>query len=346
MRRALLLVSVAALLAAAVTLSAFAGLSGKASGTAAPGVTSTTIKLGGTFPLSGIASIYAPIPKGMDAYFKYVNSRKGPDGKKGVHGRRIVWKYYDDAYNPAQTVQMTHKLVEQDKVFAIAGSLGTETSLAVRPYLNQRKVPQALISTGDSAFGLEAKKWPWTIGWQPDYISEGHIYARWLLDECTEGEDRGLLPERQLRPGLPEGPRRRPRGEEEPDRVEGALRGDRHGLRSRSPGRSSPERTRGSSSRPRCRRSRRCCRQRRSTGSPTRSSSTPCPRATQSCTRPRTRSARSTRTATSATRTSKPPEPEVPVGSRGQEVQADPEALRSEVGSERRHLLLRRREGL
>ena len=188
MRRALLLVSVAVLLAAAVTISAFAGPSGKTAGTATPGVTSTTIKLGGTFPLSGIASIYAPIPKGMDAYFKYVNSRKGPDGKKGVYGRKIVWRYYDDAYNPSQTVQFTHKLVEQDKVFAIVGSLGTEHNLAIRPYLNDRKIPQLLISTGDSAFGLEAKKYPWTIGWQPDYVSEGHIYARWILTNAPKAK--------------------------------------------------------------------------------------------------------------------------------------------------------------
>jgi branched-chain amino acid transport system substrate-binding protein len=171
-----------------VTLSAFAEPSGKSTASAAPGVTSTTIKLGGTFPLSGIAAIYAQIPKGMDAYFKYVNSRKGPDGKKGVYGRKIVWKYYDDAYDPAQTVQNTHKLVEQDKVFAIVGSLGTEENLAIRPYLNDRKIPQLLISTGDSAFGLDTAKFPWTIGWQPDYISEGHVYARWILQNAPNAK--------------------------------------------------------------------------------------------------------------------------------------------------------------
>ena len=185
MRKALLLVFAVVLCAAAVSLSAFAKPTGKA---AAPGVTAKTIKLGGTFPLSGPASIYAPIPKGMDAYFKFVNSRKGPDGKKGVYGRKIVWKYYDDAYNPSQTVQLTHKLVEQDKVFAIAASLGTEHNLATRPYLNDRKVPQLLISTGASVFGLEAKKYPWTVGWQPDYISEGRIYARWILQNAPRAK--------------------------------------------------------------------------------------------------------------------------------------------------------------
>ncbi len=71
-----------------------------------PAVSKKSITLGGTFPLSGPASIYAPIPRGMEAYFKWVNSRKGPDGKQGVYGRKIVWKYYDDNYNPAQTVQL------------------------------------------------------------------------------------------------------------------------------------------------------------------------------------------------------------------------------------------------
>ena len=185
MRRSMFLVFVALLVAVALISTAMAR---EEATTASPGVSKTSIKLGGTFPLSGPASIYAQIPKGMDAYFKYVNSRKGPDGKKGVFGRMIIWKYYDDAYNPSQTVQLTRKLVEQDKVFAIAGSLGTEHNLATRPYLNDRKVPALLISTGASQFGLEAKKYPWMIGWQPDYISEGRIYARWILDNAPRAK--------------------------------------------------------------------------------------------------------------------------------------------------------------
>ena len=108
----------------------------------------------------------------MEAYFKWVNWER-PDGKKGVYGRKIVWKYYDDAYNPAQTVQLTNKLVVEDKVFAIVGSLGTEHNQAIRPMLNQRKIPQVFISTGAASFGLTHKQFPWTIGWQPDYIAEG-----------------------------------------------------------------------------------------------------------------------------------------------------------------------------
>ena len=142
-----------------------------------PGVTARSIVIGGTFPLTGPAAAYAPIPVGMKAYFSYINARKGPDGKRGVMGRQIVWKYYDDGYNPANTVQLTRRLVEQDRVFATVGQLGTEHNLAVREYMNARKVPQALVSTGASYWGTQGKQFPWTIGWQPDYIAEGRVYG-------------------------------------------------------------------------------------------------------------------------------------------------------------------------
>jgi branched-chain amino acid transport system substrate-binding protein len=148
--------------------------------TATPGVTSSTITIGGTFPLSGAASLYGGIGRGMEAYFKYRNATKGPDGKKGVRGRQIVWKYYDDAYNPAQTVQLTNKLVLEDKIFADVGSVGTEHNQAIRPLLNDRKIPQILVSTGASYWGLQYKQFPWTIGWQPDYIAEGRAYGEWI----------------------------------------------------------------------------------------------------------------------------------------------------------------------
>jgi len=141
------------------------------------GITSRTITIGGTFPLTGPAAAYAPIPIGMKAYFSYINARRGPDGKRGIFGRQIVWKYYDDGYNPANTIQQTRRLVEQDKVFATVGQLGTEHNLAVRPYLNQQKVPQSLVSTGASYWGTQYKEYPWTSGWQPDYIAEGRLYG-------------------------------------------------------------------------------------------------------------------------------------------------------------------------
>ena len=144
-------------------------------------MTKGQIVIGGTFPLSGVASLYAPIPRGMEAYFKYINARKGKDGKRGVGGRQIVWKYYDDTYNPATAVQLHNKLVLEDKVFAIVGTLGTEDNQAVRPFLNQRKVPHILVSTGASFWGLQYKQFPWTIGWQPDYIAEGRTYGQWIV---------------------------------------------------------------------------------------------------------------------------------------------------------------------
>ncbi|MEN3312030.1 MAG: branched-chain amino acid transport system substrate-binding protein, partial [Actinomycetota bacterium] len=126
MNRALIALT-AVLAALAVSIpGAFGRTQITAAPTATPGVTSSTITIGGTFPLSGVASLYAPIPRGMEAYFKWINTRKGPDGKKGIRGRQIVWKYYDDGYNPAQTVQLTNKLILEDKIFADVGSLGTE----------------------------------------------------------------------------------------------------------------------------------------------------------------------------------------------------------------------------
>ena len=93
-------------------------------------------------------------------------------------GRQVDFKVYDDGYNPANTVQLTRKLVEEDKVFAVVGQLGTEPVLAARPYLNQKKVPQVLVSTGASNWGTQYKEYPWTIGWQQDYIAEGRLYGQ------------------------------------------------------------------------------------------------------------------------------------------------------------------------
>ena len=156
---------------------------------ATPGITSRTIKIGGTFPLSGFASQYAPIPRGMAAYFSYINARRDKKtGQRGIYGRQLVWKYYDDAYNPAQTVQLTNKLILEDKVFATVGSLGTEPVLASRPLQNARKVPQVLVSTGASYWGSQYKQFPWTSGWQIDYVSEGKMYARWVLQHAPNAK--------------------------------------------------------------------------------------------------------------------------------------------------------------
>ena len=173
MRKPLLL----ALAAAAALVALPVALGGSQ---AVPGVTARTITIGGTFPLTGAASSYAPIPRGMAAYFSHVNQRKGPDKKRGVGGRQIAFNYLDDAYNPAQTVQQTRKLVEDLNVFALVGGLGTEPQLAVRDYLNDKKVPQLYVSTGATTWGADQAKHPWTVGWQPDYQAEGAIYGKFI----------------------------------------------------------------------------------------------------------------------------------------------------------------------
>jgi branched-chain amino acid transport system substrate-binding protein len=146
-----------------------------------PGVTSRSITIGGTFPFSGPVSSYAPIARGMETYYRYVNARRGPDGRRGVYGRQIIFKTYDDGYNPARTVQLTNQLILQDRVFAIMGSLGTEPNLAIRPLLNQRRIPQLQIATGASYWGAQHKRFPWTMGWQTDYVAEGRVYGQWIL---------------------------------------------------------------------------------------------------------------------------------------------------------------------
>src|SRR5216684_6037784 len=141
---------------------------------ATPGVSATTITIGGTFPLTGPASLYKTIPAAEGAYFAYVNDHGG------VNGRKIDFKVLDDSYSPAKTVPLTQQLVEQDNVFAIFGSLGTAPNLSIWSYLNSHKVPQALIATGDSYWGFSHKAYPWTIGYQPDYPGEAKIYGQYL----------------------------------------------------------------------------------------------------------------------------------------------------------------------
>jgi branched-chain amino acid transport system substrate-binding protein len=139
-----------------------------------PGVTSKDILIGGTAPLTGPSSGYAAAARGADAYFKYVNAHGG------VFGRSIKYKYLDDGYDPSQTLQRTRDLVQNDKVFAIFNTLGTETNLAIRSYLNQLKVPQLFVASGASTWGRDYKRYPWTIGYQPSYWTEATIYGRYI----------------------------------------------------------------------------------------------------------------------------------------------------------------------
>ncbi len=170
------------LIVAALAASASVVVTAGATPSATPGVTTKSILLEGTFPLSGPASGYAPIPAGMGAYFSYVNAHGG------VNGRKIIWKYQDDGYNPAMTVQLTHQFVEQDHAFAIVGGLGTEPQTAVRQYLNDSKVPQLFVATGATTFDRDWSTYPWTIGWQPDYEAEGSIYGKYIAKNLASAK--------------------------------------------------------------------------------------------------------------------------------------------------------------
>jgi branched-chain amino acid transport system substrate-binding protein len=117
---------------------------------------------------------YAAIARGADAYFRYVNARGG------VRGRKIQYRYLDDAYNPAETVRKKRQLVQDEKVFAVFNSVGTEHALAVRPYLNQAGVPQLFVGSGLSALALEHKQYPWSMGYLPRFAGEGALYGRYV----------------------------------------------------------------------------------------------------------------------------------------------------------------------
>jgi branched-chain amino acid transport system substrate-binding protein len=169
------------LVAAAVALAAVAPLA-LAGSAADPGVTSTTILLGGTSPLTGPAASYASVARGAKAYFDSVNAQGG------VAKRKIEYRIVDDAYNPAQTVLAVRRLVEQDKVFAVFNTLGTEANLAVRDYLNQVKVPQLFVASGATTWGRDAAKYPWTIGFQPSYAAEGFVYGRYVAQNMKKAK--------------------------------------------------------------------------------------------------------------------------------------------------------------
>ena len=143
-----------------------------------PGVSSSSILLGGTVPLSGLASGYKSVALGAEAYFKYVNDRGG------VNGRKIDYRYLDDAYDPAQTVSQTRKLVEQDQVFAIFNTLGTETNVAIRDYLKQRGVPQLFVASGANTWGSDTN----AIGYLPSYVAEGKIYGRYVASKWPKAK--------------------------------------------------------------------------------------------------------------------------------------------------------------
>src|SRR5713101_9582041 len=163
--------------AAAAFLVFIAACGSSSGGTVATdvGITSDQILLGNTIAQTGAAASYATIANAENAYFTYVNSNGG------INGRKIKFVILDDAYNPAQTVPLTKQLVEKNQVFAMFSGLGTQAQVSVRDYLNGQKVPQLFVATGATAFDANFKDNPWTIGWQPPYQGESRIYAKDIL---------------------------------------------------------------------------------------------------------------------------------------------------------------------
>ena len=148
--------------------------SGSALTASAPGITPTTITIGSHQPLTGVAAPgYSEIAPASTAYFKYVNAHGG------IYGRKIVYKYLDDMYNPTTTVSVVKQLVLQDNVYAIFDGLGTPTHLAVAPYLNAQKVPDVFVASGCECWNA-ASTLPETFGWQLDYVREGKILGSYI----------------------------------------------------------------------------------------------------------------------------------------------------------------------
>jgi branched-chain amino acid transport system substrate-binding protein len=148
-----------------------------------PGITKDEIKIGATYAMSGPANYYASVAKGALAYFAYINAEKG-----GVQGRKINYIVLDDAYDSSKTPDKARELVQDQKVFATFGNLGTPSNKAVRDYYNTQKVPQLFVFTGASIWGSEYDKYPFTLGWQPDYVTESSIFAKAILKDSPSAK--------------------------------------------------------------------------------------------------------------------------------------------------------------
>jgi len=146
-----------------------------------PGVTDTEIKIGNTMPYSGPASSYGTIGKAEAAYFAMINAQGG------VNGRKINFVSLDDGYSPPKTVEQTRRLVEEENVLFDFSPLGTPPNSAIHKYMNAQKVPQLFVATGATKWG-DPEHFHWTMGWQPTYQTEGHIYAKYILDKLPNAK--------------------------------------------------------------------------------------------------------------------------------------------------------------
>ncbi len=152
---------------------AFAGIAG-AQNKYDAGATDKEIKIGQTMPYSGPASAYGVIGKTEQAYMKMINEQGG------INGRKINLISLDDGYSPPKAVEQVRKLVEQEQVLFLWQTLGTPSNSAIHKYVNQKKIPHIFLATGATKWG-DPKNFPWTMGGQPTYQTEAHIYARYLL---------------------------------------------------------------------------------------------------------------------------------------------------------------------
>jgi branched-chain amino acid transport system substrate-binding protein len=159
--------------------SAVAGRISSARAADTPGVSATEIKIGNTMPYSGPASSYSVIGRTEAAYFKMVNDQGG------VAGRKVNFISLDDGYSPPKTVEDVRQLVEEDQVAFCFQNLGTPCNSAIATYMNQKKIPQLFVGSGASKWS-DYKKYPWTMGWQPNYRTEAQIYMKYMLANVKE----------------------------------------------------------------------------------------------------------------------------------------------------------------
>ncbi|TQF27627.1 branched-chain amino acid ABC transporter substrate-binding protein [Bradyrhizobium sp. UNPF46] len=145
------------------------------------GATDTEIKIGNIMPYSGPASAYSIMGKTEEAYFRKINA------EGGINGRKINFVSYDDAYSPPKAVEQARKLVEGDEVLLVFNPLGTPSNTAVQKYMNSKKVPQLFVASGATKWN-NPKDFPWTMGWQPSFQSESHIYAEYIMKEKPNGK--------------------------------------------------------------------------------------------------------------------------------------------------------------
>jgi len=146
-----------------------------------PGVTATEIKIGCTTSLSGPVSALGTIAKCSDAYFRMINEQGG------IAGRKINFIYYDDAFNPAKTVEQTRKLIESDNVAFLFSMLGTAPNSAVVKYINSNKVPHLFLSVNGDKWG-DYENYPWTMGFAPSSRTEAQIFAKYALSQKPDAK--------------------------------------------------------------------------------------------------------------------------------------------------------------